>query len=383
MDNVEGILERKGEGCADENLVADPFRRRGPNVKRVEQTRPNRTKRRANRHRRCGVARLRHNNAAEEDEDAGGDDHGQVMDARLDSVHPLDALEVNREVVEEEEIAAGEEELEDPTRPDRAAFEQPRHQHAVLALERLPDPHGDRQEDGSDQQPDNCAAVPGVGLSAVLEGENKADDGAHGQHDAHGIHLQELLLPAGLDDDGGRRGREVEEEEDEDGGNAADGQVDVEAPAPADALGEGAAEQRPDDGRDVVGDAEEAHQRGPLLGRDAEREDGGAARRDAGAAQAGDGAADDQGRGVGRHPAEQAADLEDGHRRDEGRLQGEILVRLAPGRLEPAQAHEVRRAVPGDLVDAVELVRDLGDGGADDGLPPRVTLGGQEDGNKA
>ena len=44
------------------------------------------------------------------------------MDARLDSVYPLDALEVDREVVEKEEIAAGEEELEDTTRPDRAAF---------------------------------------------------------------------------------------------------------------------------------------------------------------------------------------------------------------------------------------------------------------------
>ena len=157
-----------------------------------------------------------------------------------------------------------------------------------------------------------------MGLSAILEGENKANDGSHSQHDAHGIHLQELLLPAGLDD--GRRGRKVEEDEDEDGGDTADGQVDIETPAPADALRESAAEQRSDDGRDIIGDTEEAHQRGPLLRLDAEGEDGGAARRDTGAAQAGDGAADDQGDGVGRDPAEQAADLEDDHGCDEGRL---------------------------------------------------------------
>jgi hypothetical protein len=66
--------------------------------------------------------------------------------------------------------------------------------------------------------------------------------------------------------------------------------------------------------------------------------------------------------------ADQTAGFEDGHGGDEVRLEGVVLEELAPGGLEAAEGHEVGGAIPCYFVEAVELVCDFWDGGADDGL---------------
>lgn len=79
-----------------------------------------------------------------------------------------------------------------------------------------------------------------------------------------------------------------------------------------------------------------------------------------------DGAANDQCDAVWRHGADQTTQLENGNGDQEGGLQGEVLVAFAPSGLEGADGKEEGGPVPSHLVQAVELVGDLGDGGCDD-----------------
>lgn len=92
------------------------------------------------------------------------------------------------------------------------------------------------------------------------------------------------------------------------------------------------------------------------------------ARRDARCVDARDGVADNQRRRVLGDGGDEAAKLNDEDGDEEAGLEGEVLEDLAPGELERAEGHEVGRAVAGDVVEAVELVGDSGNGSCDDGL---------------
>lgn len=80
-----------------------------------------------------------------------------------------------------------------------------------------------------------------------------------------------------------------------------------------------------------------------------------------------DGSANDQCGAVWRHSANQTTKLEDADGNEEAGLQVEKLIGFAPSRLEGADGKEEGGPVPSHLVQAVELVSDLGDGGCDDG----------------
>lgn len=86
----------------------------------------------------------------------------------------------------------------------------------------------------------DAAAFPGVLGAAPLEGEQQADDGGEEEGCALEVEFADLLREGGVDLCG--LPLDGEEGDDEGGGYGAEGEVDVEAPAPGEVVGEGAAE---------------------------------------------------------------------------------------------------------------------------------------------
>lgn len=160
----------------------------------------------------------------------------------------------------------------------------------------------------------------------------------------------------------------MEKEQQHGHGQSTDGQIDVKAPPPRNMVGEGATDQGAEHGGDAVSGTVEADHLRAHFGLSDEADDCEGARANACTAEARDGAADDQRRRARGDGADQAAHLEDADGHDEPYLQVEVFEQFPPRRLEPAEGHEVRRAVPRHVVEAVELVGDFGDRGSKNGL---------------
>jgi hypothetical protein len=107
-------------------------------------------------------------------------------------------------------------------------------------------------EPEADEQADDARVVPGVVSAAPLQSEQQTNDGGNEDGGAEQIELQNALHPrlaVGI-----VTGLDVEEEEDDGHGNAAEGQVDVEAPSPGCVVGEGASEEGAGDGLHTTSD---------------------------------------------------------------------------------------------------------------------------------
>ena len=111
---------------------------------------------------------------------------------------------------------------------------------------RAPELDADEEKEadaGDDEEGDDAAAGPGVGGAAPLQGDEEADDSREEEGGAEDVELREALAP------GERAIRRVfaavgdgfEEEENDGKRDAADGEVDVEAPAPCYLCGKSAA----------------------------------------------------------------------------------------------------------------------------------------------
>ena len=220
-----------------------------------------------------------------------------------------------------------------------------------------------------------CVATYGICLATPLERQQKTDDARDERRRARSIELRELLGPGEL---GSVPVRDLEAEGDDNHGHAAKGEVDVEAPAPGDLVGEGAADEGAQDGGEAEEGAEEALDPGALLqghgiedahnlvwvgfagqlgsrtgmrkkSSDLGEEVTHRSREDAGGANSGNGPADDEGHRVGRRAADGRADFEEkdaGEEDDLDRVEG---VDLAKEQLEGARCQQVRAAVPADV----------------------------------
>jgi hypothetical protein len=124
--------------------------------------------------------------------------------------------------------------------------------------------------------------------------------------------------------------RSLEEEEYDDGRDGADGEIDVEAPAPRDVVGEGAADEGPDDGSEAIGGADYAGEDGSLLGRRGEADDGIGSSAETCGADASNGAAGDEGVSRRGRAADDGADFKYEESEEEGRLEREVLVDFPP-----------------------------------------------------
>ena len=323
-----GDLESNTERCATEDLVADPLAGAGSNVQRIDQARGDGRDGRAAYHQRRRDAGLGDATARDDGAKRDGQDDGEVSDAGIGGVDVVDALEVDGQVVDEDEVAASEEESVQGIHPDGLTLHQPRHDHGALSVEELPRGEGDSDQEKADEQADDLAGVPRVSLSTVLQGQDVADDTAHDQCGADRVHLKQLLLQGSIDGLGAAGS--TEEEQDDGRRDTSDGEVNVEAPAPGHAVGESTADEGAHDGRNTVRSSDDAGEHRPLLGFGREGDEGVGARSDSGGADTGDGASHDQSGRVGRYTADQATELENEDGDQEAGLQGEVLVDLAP-----------------------------------------------------
>lgn len=298
------------------DLIPDPFARAGANVQRIQKSSGNSGN-------GCSADGNRRSDASRRDRRAG--DNGgqsnpqnqrQVPHTRLGGTLIIDRLEVDRQIIHQHEVTPREEEDIQRSDPDGTVFEQTGGDHRPLAVEILPDTKDDEDEDPADGQADDCGGVPGVGLAAVLKGEDVSDHAAHDQAAAYEIHLENLLAERG--DDGLSLLGRVEEEQDDGGGDTADGQVDVETPPPRDMVGESATNERTNHRGDTIGTADDTGEERSLRGRSGKADDGVAAGSDASRTNASDGTTDDERGGVGRHTADQRAELEDKDGDEEG-----------------------------------------------------------------
>ncbi len=312
LGDTQAMHDGKGHGGSDEELIANPLRGRGANVESVDQADGNGGQHRADKHDLLRATGLHDDRAAGEGEHGRRKHERKVVDAGFDGARAQDALKVDGQVVQEDNVAPHEEELVRGRGRERALLVESRQHHGVIAQPDLPCHQGDGDESEADEKTDDNAAVPGMGVSSILKGQDKTDDASHGQRDTNWIHMQQLLRPR---HPGRRRSsREAEKEEDRHRGDPPNRQVDVKTPSPTDMVGECATKKRSKNGSKGICHPNDTHHHRSLCWWDREGDDTGATHRQAGAAQPSNSPSNDQGLGVGRDYTDQTPDLEDEHR---------------------------------------------------------------------
>lgn len=328
LDGNHGDLERRTPTGAGDDLVSDPFPAGRVGAQSVQQTGADGGDGCAAEQQRLVVSGDADQGAAGDGGKGHGNDKGQVADAAHGRVGAVDGLEVDGDVVDGGEEAAGLDKGNQTHDPVGALGEQLWRHHGVFALEPLAEGPGADDEGEADQEADDNGRVPGVRNASVLHRQDEGDGGAHHQDDAERVHLADFLNERRLDRHG--VARRLEEDEDDGCGDTSNRQVDVEAPSPGDVVGEGSSQQRSDDTGKAVRSTDDAGKGGTLLGRRGEGDDCVCAGAEASGSQTGNGAAGDEGFSVGGGAADDGAELEDEDGEDEGGLEREILVCLAP-----------------------------------------------------
>ena len=321
-------MERQTPASARNNLVPNPLPGRGVGLEHVEKARANGPEGGTANEKRLVVTSGGDGSAARDGSDRYGDDHGQVAHPAHGWGGAVDGLEVDREVVDRREEATTEDKGAGAHNPVGALAEELGRHHGTGPLVPLPDPPHNHDGDEANYKADDDGRVPGVLHAAVLEGEEVRDTGAHDQGHAEGIHLQDLLLQGGLL--GGGMLWSLEEEEDDGGREGADREIDVKAPAPRDVVGEGAADEGPNDGGEAIGGAEDAGEDGSLLGWCGETDDSIGSGAETCGADASNGAAGDEGVSRGGRAADDGADFEYEKGDEGGCLEREVLVGFPP-----------------------------------------------------
>jgi len=285
-------LDAQAEADARQRLVADPRAARRALLQRVDEAGAHRVEHAAQHQQRDEVAGDGDGGARHDAEERDAEDEGDVVDAGLGCRHAGHDLEVDGQVVQQQQEGAGVEGLEHGQEAERAAADESRYDQRPVAHPDLVGYEQRQQQHEAYDHADHVRAVPALRRAAPLQREDEAHERRHENKGTERVHLQDLLPQRGLLRPGHLGS--LEEDDDEGSGSAADGQVDVEAPAPRQVVGEDAAEQRADDGRNGVHGAQHSRQHGRLLGGCAEGQDRVRARRDARAAHARDCAAYDQ-----------------------------------------------------------------------------------------
>ena len=107
----------------------------------------------------------------------------------------------------------------------------PRRQRRSVAFPKLDASEGTDQQDEAEETAPDSAVGPGVSRAAPLQREEETDDGSDKKKGAEEVDLVDFFAKGEV---GMRADGVVEEEEDGGDGDCADGEVDVETPAPGD-----------------------------------------------------------------------------------------------------------------------------------------------------
>jgi len=292
LGDNDGNLEGKSPSNAAEDLVADPFPAGGTDVKGVEQARSDGCNGGTGNSDGAGDTGLGDHDATDDSADGDGQNQGQVANARLNRGGVVDRLEVDRQVVDDDEVCSGKEEGVERADPNCSVAEQTGDDHGALAVIVLPAEEGDGNSHEADKEADDGCRVPRHGHASILKGQDVRDQTAHDQEGAERIHLEQLLRERRLNR---LSGRGSFEEEHEDGSrDASDREVDVETPTPRDLVRESTSDQRPNNRSNAVRCTNDAGKHGTSRGRSGEGNDSVATGADSGGANTSDSTADDQ-----------------------------------------------------------------------------------------
>ncbi len=361
------LLQAQADADAVERLVADPLRRRRVHLKRRQQAGANRPDDRRGKHEWRVVSEDRDQAAGQNRHNDDAEHHGNVVDARLHGRHALDRLEPNGYVKDEHLIMTatrGQSSAAHKNPPksytgarsqqkwityeegsthckgvarakgDAALLDNARRQGCDVPLHKLQDDKGNDENTKQHEERNNARILPAVLGAAPLQRQQQTDNGWDEDSGAVRVKLPQLLEHRQVADL--VAARRVEEEGDADDSDGANGQVDVEAPAPRDLVGEDAAQKRAGNRGDSEHGADEARVYGPLAQRHRVGNDDQRAREDARRAEPGDSAADNQRLRVRRRAADERTQLEESNCDKENPFDGEKGVELSEHQLKRA-----------------------------------------------
>lgn len=283
-------------------------------------------------------------------------DHRQHVDAGEGGGDAAHDLEEGRQVGHRAEHGETDDEADHRRQGEGVDAEEPQRQHRFGGPALHPDEPG-AEEDGEHRQTDDLRGAPRPGGAAERRGEHEAGgDGG----DQEG--------PQVVDDVPGRSGRDVQGGGDDHEGDRAERHVDVEDPAPAEVLGEDAAEQRSEDAGGAEDGAEQPLVAAALAGWHEVADDRHGEHHQPAAAQSLQGAETDELRHVLGDAAEHRAYQEDRDGQLEQLLPPVLVAEFAPERGGRRGGEEVGGHHPGEVVEPAEVADDGRQGGGDDGL---------------
>ncbi len=196
-------------------------------------------------------------------------------------------------VVDHDEERSAEACGEDGTRPDGPVHEDARGHSGSFLLPDLDGEEAGDQNAKNDKEGNDASIVPRVPRTTPLKRQQQGDDARDEEQSAFQIKGQKLLSKGQLLL-GDLWCGELQEQNNEDAGDGTEGEVDVEAPAPADLVGKGTAHERASHGGDAVHGTDETHVHGALAKGHAAVDNEKSARKDTGRAETSNGAADDE-----------------------------------------------------------------------------------------
>src|SRR5581483_5116046 len=285
--------------------------------------------------------------------------HRRQLQARRRRTAALRDLEEERQVRDGAEEREADDEADRRTDREDPVAEQLERQDRLGRTALGEDEGGEQHHRERDQQ-ERLVRAPGERRAAEAREEDDAREAAGEEHRAEVV--DRVLDPLGA---------RVEHRRDHEERERADGEVDVEDPAPREVVDEEPAEQRPDHGRDAEHRAEQALVAAALPRRDDVADDGDRRRQQAARAEALQRAERDQLRHVLRDPAERGADQEDDDRDLQRSLAAVEVAELAVERPCDRGREQVRRHDPRQMLDAAEVADDRRQRGRDDRLVER------------
>ncbi len=295
-------------------------------------------------------------------DDGGADDpghHGQHQQPGPGGAGPVDHLQEGRQ------IAGGAEQGDTGHEAHQAADVEDGVAEQTQRDERFDgEAFGDEEEhDGGERagaEAGDPPRVPGVLGAAPTRQQHQAGGGGGEQQRAEDVEATAAAAAGRL--------RQFQDEGDDGEGDQAEGDVDVEAPAPGEVVGEVAAEQRPGDGGETEGGADQAHVAAALPGRHDVGDDRLHADHEAARADALERAEGDQLVHRTRPAGERGADDEDGDGELEDALAAGEVAELAVERQADGGGEQIGGDRPGHPVQAVQFADDLRQRGRDDHL---------------